>query len=119
MAVHGSPKIARADFGRSSRAAPLPASAYEEVASALRQKILSGEIDEGDRLPTEVTLAQELRISRSTVREALRVLQAWGFARRVSPRVLIASRSTGEAAQRETHIALMERKATHNEVYET
>jgi DNA-binding FadR family transcriptional regulator len=94
-------------------------SAYAEVASVLGQKILSGEIEEGERLPAELMLAEQLGTSRSTVREAFRVLQASGLARRVSPRIMVASRPEGKAAQRETRIALIEQKATYNDVYET
>jgi GntR family transcriptional regulator, transcriptional repressor for pyruvate dehydrogenase complex len=93
--------------------------AYAELAEVLRRKVVSGEIPEGKRLPTELALASEMGISRSTVREAFRVLQAWGFLRRISPRVLVAAKPISSAAQRETRIALLEQKATHDDVYQT
>ena len=48
--------------------------AYQQVADQLRQLILTGSLSSGDRLPPETELAANFGVSRSTVREALRVL---------------------------------------------
>ncbi len=48
--------------------------AYQQVADQLRQLILDGSLSSGDRLPPEAELAANFGVSRSTVREALRVL---------------------------------------------
>jgi GntR family transcriptional repressor for pyruvate dehydrogenase complex len=45
----------------------------------LREAIVSGRISVGSELPTEKELMQELGVGRSTVREALRILQAQGL----------------------------------------
>jgi DNA-binding FadR family transcriptional regulator len=49
---------------------------YAFVADALRKRILSGEFPPGHRLPVEPELSKEYKVSRSTVREALRVLSS-------------------------------------------
>lgn len=48
--------------------------AYQQVADQLLELILSGSLSSGDRLPTEAKLSGIFGVSRSTVREALRVL---------------------------------------------
>lgn len=50
-----------------------------EVASRLREAILAGEFAAGAELPTESELATTFGVGRSSVREALRVLQSQGF----------------------------------------
>lgn len=49
------------------------------LADALRARILTRELRPGDRLPIEPDLAEEYGVSRSTVREALRVLTSQGL----------------------------------------
>ena len=48
--------------------------AYQQVAAELRNQIISGVLQAGDRLPTEPELCEMFGVSRSTVREALRML---------------------------------------------
>ena len=50
------------------------APAYRLLADDLRAQITSGRLVPGDRLPTEPQLCQRSGVSRSTVREALRLL---------------------------------------------
>ena len=52
----------------------LRAPAYQALADALRAQITSGRLRPGDRLPTEPQLCRSAGVSRSTVREALRLL---------------------------------------------
>lgn len=53
--------------------------AYTRVAGAIEEKILSRELRAGDPLPPETDLAQQFRVHRSTVREALRRLESAGL----------------------------------------
>lgn len=52
------------------------APAYQELADRLKEQILSGTFAPGDRLPIEPELSAQYGVSRSTVREALRVLSS-------------------------------------------
>lgn len=49
---------------------------YEVVISRLKNEILSGRLRAGDRLPGERALSEQLGVSRASVREAIRALQA-------------------------------------------
>lgn len=49
------------------------------IAQRLRSDILSGELAQGCPLPSETSLAKRFEVGRSTVREALRILQAQGL----------------------------------------
>jgi DNA-binding FadR family transcriptional regulator len=50
--------------------------AYRQVAAQLRELVLRGELAPGERLPNETELSAMFGVSRSTVREALRVLSS-------------------------------------------
>jgi GntR family transcriptional repressor for pyruvate dehydrogenase complex len=51
---------------------------FEVVIEALRKAIASGDLQPGDRLPAEPALAEEFAVSRSVLREALKVLELSG-----------------------------------------
>lgn len=55
--------------------------AYEQAADQLRELIVSGHLPAGHRLPNEVVLARDFGISRTTMREALRLLAAQNLIR--------------------------------------
>jgi GntR family transcriptional repressor for pyruvate dehydrogenase complex len=55
--------------------------AWEAVLEHIERKLLEGELAPGDRLPGERALASELGVGRSSVREALRVLEVLGLIR--------------------------------------
>ena len=52
---------------------------YEQIAKQIEQRILSGELHEGDRLPTERELAIQFQASRTAVREAMKTLAQKGL----------------------------------------
>lgn len=95
------------------------ARAYEQLAAQIKARILTGELVEGDRLPSEVAIGREARVSRSTVREALRLLEEAGFVERTSPRILVVSRPRAdEPALRETARALRHSNVTFDDLVE-
>lgn len=51
----------------------------QEIADTLRERIRSGDLKVGDRLPTQAELAEQFGVERGTVRQAVRVLQDDGF----------------------------------------
>lgn len=51
----------------------------EKVADAVRDVILRGSLRPGDPLPAERDLAEQFGVNRSSVREALNRLEAWGL----------------------------------------
>src|SRR5258705_5887331 len=52
---------------------------YEEIVRQVKQLIGEGRLKSGDRLPPERDLAEKFRVSRTSVREALRALQSRGL----------------------------------------
>ncbi len=53
-----------------------------QIADRLRERLLSGELNAGARLPSEPTLARSLGVSRSSLRAAIALLEADGLLRR-------------------------------------
>jgi len=68
--------------------------ASDVLANELRERILSGEFVEGTPLPPERELVVQTRMSRTTVREALRILEVQGLIR------IKAGRAGGAFVQR-------------------
>ena len=53
-------------------------SALDHVFNAVITAIINGELKLGDKLPTETALSQHLGVGRNTVREAVKILEAYG-----------------------------------------
>ncbi|MFD8304187.1 GntR family transcriptional regulator [Streptomyces sp. NPDC059690] len=72
----------------------------QEIADILRERINSGDLKAGDRLPTQAELAEEFGVERGAVRQALRVLQDDGLLTNVSkgspPRIATPAPAVGE-----------------------
>jgi GntR family transcriptional regulator, transcriptional repressor for pyruvate dehydrogenase complex len=92
--------------------------AYEALASMIRERILSGELSEGDRIPSETALAREAQVSRSTVREALRTLEEAGLVARASPKIMVVQRASDERANNELQGALRRSNVTFHHLHE-
>jgi DNA-binding FadR family transcriptional regulator len=56
-----------------------PSRAVDEIAAQVRDMIAAGTLKPGDRLPSERDLSGRLRVSRNTLREALRALENAGI----------------------------------------
>jgi DNA-binding transcriptional regulator YhcF (GntR family) len=72
----------------------------QEIADILRDRIRTGDLKAGDRLPTQAELADEFGVERGTVRQALRALQEDGLLSNVSkgspPRIAEPPATSGE-----------------------
>jgi len=55
----------------------------EQVESQLREAILEGHFQQGEKLPSELDLSARFGVSRTTIREALRALASDGLIRKV------------------------------------
>lgn len=94
------------------------ARAYEELASTIRDRIVAGELEPGDRLPSEAALARQAEVSRSTVREALRTLQEAGLIERTSPKIMVVCRGGQDRAHGEMRRALRHSNVTFRHLLE-
>jgi DNA-binding FadR family transcriptional regulator len=82
MATRGaaSPEAAGSDGRSSVEFSPMVVpKASDVLADQLRERILNGDIAEGMSLPSERDLVVQTRMSRATVREALRILEVQGL----------------------------------------
>ena len=52
---------------------------FEQIVDQIREPIVSGELQPGDKLPPEETLKKQFNVGRSSIREALRVLEFEGL----------------------------------------
>jgi DNA-binding FadR family transcriptional regulator len=91
----------------------------ELVAAELRQKILRGELKPGESLTPESSLVEEYDVSRPTLREALRLLEAQQLitVRRGSHRGPVVSTPDTDVTARSFSMLLQLRRATLADVY--
>ena len=100
--------------------APLPfAPGYRRVAGEIAARILDRTLKEGEPLPSEVELAAQFAVNRSTVREALRELESADLVtrRRGTKRMVVARPATSQVADRMRN-ALALNDVTVREVWE-
>jgi GntR family transcriptional regulator len=70
------------------RQSPVPY--YQQVSDVLEQRIGSGVIARGERLPSEKELGDEFGLARATIRQALQLLESRGLVQRVPNRGVFA-----------------------------
>lgn len=92
--------------------------AYEQLAGLLRERIISGDLRVGDRLPSESALAEQAGVSRSTVREALRILEQGGLVERASPRIMVVADRSEDPDFRELRQVLRRHNVTFHHLHE-
>lgn len=94
-----------------ARTSPQPARAYETVLKSIEADLRSGKIKIGDQLPGERLLAETHGISRASVRDAIRILDAMGMVRTStgsgpnSGAVVISNPAVGLSATLRLHVA--------------
>lgn len=92
---------------------------YVKVSNAIEGDILSGKLKEGALLPTEAELCAQFGVTRSSVREGIRLLQQSGLVERgPAKRLVVKSPDTSEIAEAASR-SLRLSGATFREVFET
>src|ERR1700720_2714314 len=96
--IASSPKLARAGENpvykvvRTSRL-------YEQIVQQIEESVLKGTLKPGDQLPAERELAQQLGVSRTAVREAVKTLREKGLVEAYSGRGTFITDGTSQAAR--------------------
>ena len=93
LPVQALPAAATAANGSDQRRDYRPG--YEVVAERILEYIAESRLEAGDRLPTEIDLAQTLDTSRAVVREAVKILSALGRVRAHKGRGLFVADDEG------------------------
>jgi len=92
--------------------------AYQVVSEKIREAILAGRIEAGNLLPTETELAEQFGVTRSTVREAIRLLEQSGLLGRAGRKRLEVRVPTMELASRAVNAAMQMHRVTFKDLWE-
>jgi GntR family transcriptional repressor for pyruvate dehydrogenase complex len=68
----------------------------DEIIEQIKNLILEGKLRPGDQLPSETKMASQMKVGRSTIREALKVLIHLGFIERKNKVTVISDRIKGK-----------------------
>jgi len=79
---------------------------FEKVTSQIEQRILDGDLQAGDKLPSERDLSKQFQVSRLVVREALRVLANKGLVEVISGKGAFITDGTRIAASRSLELMI-------------
>ncbi|GAB2836280.1 hypothetical protein GCM10027176_45730 [Actinoallomurus bryophytorum] len=77
------------------RDGPIPP--YRQIAGILRERIESGEIPPGRRIPSLVELEQEFEVARDTLRKAIQVLKDEGLVETVTGMGIFVIEQSGKS----------------------
>ena len=92
--------------------------AYLKVCRAIEDKIVAGDLADGASLPTEADLCEQFAVTRSTVREGLRLLEQTGLIMRGPGKRMFVSRPKTEDVAAAASRGLSLGGATFREVWE-
>ncbi|MCV0440445.1 MAG: FCD domain-containing protein [Hydrogenophaga sp.] len=92
--------------------------AYRALAEAMTEQILDGRLEEGEQVPTESELCEMFGVNRSTVREAIRVLEEANLIRREHARKLLISKPSHQEIGSQLERALLLHEVTFDELWE-
>lgn len=94
------------------------APAYRVVEESVRQKILDGVLKPGDLLPSETDLAEQLGVTRPTVREAFRSLEGAGLVERGPRRRMMVTAPSPRIVRNAMHQAIVMHGVSYRELWE-
>jgi len=94
------------------------APAYRIVEEAVRKKILDGELSPGELLPSEIDLAEQLGVTRPTVREAFRSLEGAGLVERGPRRRMMVTAPSPRIVRNAMHQAIVMHGVSYRELWE-
>lgn len=92
--------------------------AYRQLAEKMIEQILSGNLREGDQLPTEARLCEMFGVNRSTVREGIRVLEEANLVRREHAKKMVVSRPSEAEVGKQLERALVLHEIGFDELWE-
>lgn len=88
------------------------------VADQILQAIESSDISPGDKLPSEHDLAEQMNVSRPSIREALSGLQAIGVVEAKAGSGTYVSQSLPTLSNRDPNLSFLEKEASHLHIVE-
>jgi len=89
----------------------------DSLLTQLRRQILSGRLQPGQQIPPELALCEAFDVGRTTVREALRGLEAAGFVQRSGKRLVV--RDPRQVDEHERDFAALAARVSVRDVYES
>lgn len=92
--------------------------AYQLVEESIRGMIMGGKLSPGDLLPPETELAEQLEVTRPTVREAFRSLEGAGLIKRGPRRRMVVTAPSPRIVHNAMHEAIVLHGVTYQELWE-